>query len=270
MFAGILWIMSERGRIKMDIFERRQKILEILHRTGRVRVNELSSLFDISEVSIRMDLADLEAKGLLSRVHGGAVSSYKTYYNMDMQQRLTANQEQKSAIAAHIVGMIEENDTIMMNAGTTNLIIFRKIPASMNLSIVTNSVAIALEAGSNPNFNVVLLGGAVNSRHQFIYGEDAIAQLGKYHADKLILSVDGITAANGLTTFYNHEVELARVMLGHAATRIIAADSMKLGRTAFAKIADLQDADYIITNRDESASEELESLRQTVQNVITV
>ena len=125
----------------MDIFERKQKILEILQRDGKVRVNELSALFDISDVTIRMDLADLEAKGLLSRVHGGAVSSYKTYYNMNMQQRMTANQEQKQAIAKHIVSMIEENDTIMLNAGTTTLTVFRMIPTTMNLSIVTNSIA---------------------------------------------------------------------------------------------------------------------------------
>ena len=146
----------------MDIFERKQKILEILQRDGKVRVNELSALFDISDVTIRMDLADLEAKGLLSRVHGGAVSSYKTYYNMNMQQRMTANQEQKQAIAKHIVSMIEENDTIMLNAGTTTLTVFRMIPTTMNLSIVTNSIAIALEAGAIPNFNVVLLGGSIN------------------------------------------------------------------------------------------------------------
>lgn len=254
----------------MDIFERRQKILEILHQEGRVKVTKLSALFDISEVSIRMDLADLEAKGLLSRVHGGAVSSYKTYYNMDMQQRLSANQEQKQSIANHIVGMIEENDTIMLNAGTTTLTIFRMIPASMNLSIVTNSIAIALEAGANPNFNVVLLGGAVNSKHQFVYGEDAIAQLGKYHADKLILSVDGITLANGLTSFYNREVELDRIMLSHSATRIIAADSTKLGRTAFARISDIKEADYIVTNQDNSVLDEIEELKQETQNIILV
>ena len=217
-----------------------------------------------------MDLADLEAKGLLSRVHGGAVSSYKSYYNMNMQQRLSANQDQKQAIANHIVGMIEEYDTIMLNSGTTTLTVFRMFPLNMNLSIVTNSVAIALEAGSNPNFNVVLLGGSVNSKHQFIYGDDAIAQLEKYHADKLILSVDGITPDNGLTTFYNQEVELARIMLSHSATRIVAADSTKLGRTAFARISDIGEADYIITNADASVQEEITELRQLVPNLITV
>lgn len=254
----------------MDVFERKQKILEILNRDGRVKVNELSALFEISEVTIRMDLADLEAKGLLSRVHGGAVSSYKSYYNMNMQQRLSANQDQKQAIANHIVGMIEEYDTIMLNSGTTTLTVFRMFPLNMNLSIVTNSVAIALEAGSNPNFNVVLLGGSVNSKHQFIYGDDAIAQLEKYHADKLILSVDGITPDNGLTTFYNQEVELARIMLSHSATRIVAADSTKLGRTAFARISDIGEADYVITNADASAQEEITELRQLVPNLITV
>ena len=254
----------------MDIFERKQKILEILNKEGKVRVNELSSLFEISDVTIRMDLADLEAKGLLSRVHGGAVSSYKTYYNMDMQQRLGANQPEKQAIAQRIVDMIDENDTIMLNAGTTTLTLFRMIPAKLNLCIVTNSVAIALEAGSNPNFNVILLGGFINSKHQFTYGDDAITQLEKYHADKLILSVDGISRDNGLTTYYSQEVELARMMLSRAATKIIAADSTKLGRTAFAKIADIDTADYIITNNHPSVAEDAEQLKEVVQNFIMV
>lgn len=254
----------------MDIYERKQKILEILNREGKVKVNELSALFDISDVTIRMDLADLEAKGMLSRVHGGAVSSYKTYYNMDMQQRLSANQPQKQAIAQKIVDMIDDNDTIMLNAGTTTLTLFRMLPPKINLCIVTNSIAIALEAGSNPNFNVVLLGGFTNAKHQFTYGDDAITQLEKYHADKLILSVDGISLDNGLTTFYSQEVELARMMLARSATKIIAADSTKLGRTAFAKISDISAADYIITNNHPSANEDVELLKTNVQNFITV
>lgn len=254
----------------MDVFERKQKILELLQRDGRVKVSELSRLFDISDVTIRMDLADLEAQGRLSRVYGGAVSSYKSYCSMDMQQRLTTNRDQKQAIARRIVEMIEDNDTIMLNAGTTTLTVFRMLPQALNLSIVTNSVTIAMEAGSNPNFNVVLLGGAVNPRHQFTYGDDAIAQLCRYHADKLILSVDGISVSNGLTTFLNAEADLDRTFLSHAATRIIAADATKLERTAFAKIAELTEADYIVTNNEPSMAEELEQLRLDGRTVITV
>ena len=256
--------------MEVHIDERKEKILELLSKEGKVRVNDLSRMFHISEVTIRMDLADLEKKGLLSRVHGGAVSSYKTYYNMSMQQRLAANQEQKQAIALKAVAMIEDNDTIMLNSGTTTLAVFRMIPPNMNLSIVTNSVAIALEAGGNPHYNVVLLGGAINSKYQFIYGDDANAQLEKYHADKLILSVDGITPDNGLTTYYDREAELDRLMLARSATKIITADSTKIGRTAFARIAGIGEADYIITNNDSTISEELAALEQAVGNIITV
>ena len=112
----------------MDADERRQKILELIHQNGKVKVNELSEIFKISEVTIRMDLADLEKKGLLTRVHGGAVSSYKTYYNMSLQQRMKENQEEKQKIAEKIVSMIHDNDTIILNSGTTTLMVLRMIP----------------------------------------------------------------------------------------------------------------------------------------------
>lgn len=254
----------------MDVFERKQEILKLLHRDGRVYVSELSKTFGISDVTIRMDLADLESKGLLSRVHGGAVSCYKTYYNMSMQERLSVNQEQKKRISEAIAGMIKENDVIMLNAGTTTLTTFRMIPSNMNVSIVTNSIAIALEAGANPNFTVVLLGGQVDFKYQFTYGDDAIAQLQKYHADKLILSVDGISADAGMTTYYNREVEIDRIMLTHAQTKIIAADSTKLGHTAFAKISESRQIDYVVTNEDPEQAEEIAELKLAVPNVITV
>ena len=254
----------------MDAYERKQKILDIISREGKVKVNELSALFDISEVTIRMDLADLETNGMLTRIHGGAVSSYKTYHNMSLQQRLVANQEKKIAIANKIVSMIEENDTIMLNSGTTTLQVFRAIPQKMNLSFVTNSIPIALEAGNNPNFNVVLLGGTINSKYQFVYGDEALSQLERYHADKLILSVDGINMQNGLTTYYEREAAISKMMMSRGATRIIAADSTKIGRTAFAKISDLNEADYIITNESSATNEEIHALSKSVQNIITV
>ena len=122
----------------MGADERRNKILELLNVNGSVRVTELSRLFDISEVTIRTDLADMEYKGLLTRVHGGAVSSYKPYYSMSLNQRLSTNQSQKEVIAKKIASMIENNDTIMLNSGTTTLMVFRALPQDFNLSIVTN------------------------------------------------------------------------------------------------------------------------------------
>ena len=234
----------------MGADERRNKILELLNVNGSVRVTELSRLFDISEVTIRTDLADMEYTGLLTRVHGGAVSSYKPYYSMSLNQRLSTNQSQKEVIAKKIASMIENNDTIMLNSGTTTLMVFRALPQDFNLSIVTNSISIALEGTANPNFNIILLGGLINSKYQFTFGDDAIRQLKSYHADKLILSVDGIDAEHGFSTYYDKEAEIDRIMLQQSSVNIVAADHSKFDRRAFTKISDLSVADYIVTDTE--------------------
>ena len=232
----------------MSTDNRKQLILDLLKTNGSVKVTELSEKLDVSEVTVRNYLADMESKGLLSRVHGGAVSSYKPYYSMNMTQRLETNHTAKVEIAQKIADMIEPNDTIMLNSGTTTLLTFRKFPVDYNINIVTNSIAIALEASGNPNYNVVLVGGSINTKYQFSYGSDAIAQLRNYHAEKLILSVDGVDIKHGFTTYYDKEVMLDRAMIEQSDLRIIAADNSKICNNAFAKISDLSVADRIVTD----------------------
>ncbi len=231
----------------MIVDDRRKKILELINKNGSVRVTELSCLLNISEVTIRTYLADMENKGLLTRVHGGAISSYKPYYSMNINQRISTNQAQKEIIAKKIADMIEDNDTIMLNSGSTTLLVFRSIPENLNLNIVTNSISIALEGATKPNFNIILLGGLINSKYQFTFGDDAIRQLKSYHADKLILSVDGIDSEHGFSTYYDKEVEIDRIMLEQSNINIVAADHSKFNRRAFTKIFDLFACDYIIT-----------------------
>lgn len=254
--------------IKMTSEQRKQKISELLKEHDSVKVTELSRLFDVSEVTVRSYLEDMEKKGLLTRVHGGAVSSYKPYYSMNLTQRLEANQVQKVDIAEKISTLIRPNDTIMLNAGTTTLLTFRKFPAEYNLNIVTNSISIALEASSNPNYNVILVGGSVNTKYQFTYGHDAVKQLSKYHADKLILSVDGIDPTQGFTTYYNKEAAVDVAMLEQSATRIIAADHTKFGHVAFAKISDISVADCIVTN-SEINKELIDTIEEAGVQIIT-
>ena len=245
--------------------ERRKKILDIINRSGSVRVAELSSTFGISEVTIRTDLAEMEYRGLLTRVHGGAVSSYKPYYNMNLNQRMSTNQEQKEIIAGKISDMIENNDTVMLNSGSTTLMVFRAIPQNLNLNIVTNSISIALEGTGNPNFNIILLGGLVNSKYQFTFGDDAIKQLKSYHADKLILSVDGIDLEHGFSTYYDKEAEIDRIMLAQSNVSIVAADHTKFERRAFAKISDLSVADYIVTDTDAPEKMKIKMSKQSIK-----
>ena len=250
----------------METNKRKQKIMDLLKTNGSVKVTDLSEMFKISEVTIRTYLADMEKKGLLSRVHGGAISSYKPYYSMDMTQRLETNQSEKVEIANKIAKMIEPNDTVMLNSGTTTLLTFRKFPTDYNLNIVTNSIAIALEASGNPNYNVILIGGALNTKYQFSFGIDAISQLKNYHADKFVLSVDGIDPLNGFTTYYDKEAEVDRIMLEQSDKCIVAADFSKFNRSAFVKIADIAIADCIVTNApvDEKMLSEFEDTKTQI------
>lgn len=228
--------------------QRKQRILELLKEKGTVRVASLSRLFGVSEVTVRSYLEDMEGKGLLSRVHGGAVSTYKPYYNMNLSQRLEANQGAKVAIAERIAALIQPNDTVMLNAGSTTLLVFRRFSVDYNLTIITNSISIALEASDNPNYNVILAGGSVNTKYQFTHGNDTIRQLKQYHADKLILSVDGISAEQGYTTYYNNEAPVDATMIEQSDCCIVAADRSKFGHSALTKISELSVADYVVTN----------------------
>ena len=241
---------------------RKQKISELLKQNDSVRVTELSELFDVSEVTVRNYLSDMEKKGLLTRVHGGAVSSYKPYYSMNLTQRLEINQHEKVDIAERVASLIRPNDTVMLNSGTTTLLAFRKFPAEYNLNIVTNSISIALEASGNPNYNVILVGGSVNTKYQFTFGTDAVKQLYNYHADKLILSVDGIDTAQGFSTCYDKESEIDAAMIAQSDTCIVAADYSKFGHNAFVKISDVSVADCIVTNAsaDSTVLEEIRLL----------
>ena len=192
--------------------ERREEIITIIQEKGKVKVSELSEKYGISEVSIRKDLELLEAEGHLSRVHGGAVGLNKLYVNMDLNERYKTNAISKKKLAELASRFIEDNDTIMMNAGTTLTYVLRAIRNKKNITIVTNSVQNATEAALYSDFRVILLGGELDSKYQFTYGDDAIAQLENYHANKCILSVDGISASAGLTLYYSNEASLAKKM----------------------------------------------------------
>ena len=241
--------------------ERRERIVSAAHENGKVKVADLSEEYGISEVTIRKDLEALEAEGHLQRVHGGAVGMNKLYVNMDLSERYKTNAGAKRELANLAADFIDDNDTIFMNAGTTLTYVLRAIRDKKNISLVTNSVQNATEAALYSSFNVILLGGELDSKYQFTYGTDAERQLENYHAAKCILSVDGISAESGLTLYYSNEASLARKMVENAAQTIIAADSSKVGREAFAIITDANKTDILITNASDKSAE-LEKLKK--------
>lgn len=234
---------------------RREEIIELLQTQEKVKVSELSKKYNISEVSIRKDLECLENQGQLSRIHGGAVGMNKLYINMDLTERFKTNAALKRDIAELAAKYIDDNDTIIMNAGTTLTYVLRAIRGKKNIRIVTNSVQNATEAALYPSFTVILLGGELDSKYQFTYGQDAINQLENYHAAKCILSVDGISAESGLTLYYSNEAELARKMIECSDKTIVVADSSKIGKNVFARITDASKPNTLLTNKSDNYEE---------------
>ncbi len=243
----------------LSLKERHKAILDMLNNKGEVRVTELSSIFEVSEVCIRNDLSELESKGMLSRVHGGAIGAYEPYYNMSLAQRSNTNKDEKDEIANKIAEMIHDNQAIMMNAGTTPLAVMRKLAAKKNITIITNSIVLALEGAKYKNLKIILLGGDVDCEYQFVYGTLTLSQLDEYFADKFIMSADGIDVLGGITTYYDQEAEICRKMIEHSKSTIAALDHTKIGRTALKKFADIKDIDYLVTNK-KAPKNELDTL----------
>lgn len=233
--------------LKLDA--RRKNILEILNRSGKVRVIELSQELGASEVTIRNDLSELEKSGYLERVPGGAVQTMKNYYNMDLQQRRMENAEAKQSIASLAASLVNDGDTLMINAGTTTYFTALDLKRFKNLKIITNSILVAVELASVPTFHVQLLGGLVNPQYSFTYGDGALLHLKRYKADKVILSMDGVCTEAGLTTYHSEETEVIRTMIERSRTIIVVADHTKLGHESFSHIAPLSAASYLVTNR---------------------
>lgn len=253
--------------MNIAVEQRRAEIVELLRKNGSVRVSELSKMYSISEVTVRSDLEYLESHGQLSRVHGGAVGTGKLYVNMDLSERYMTNAASKRALASVASSLVENNDTIMMNAGTTLAYVLHAIQGKKNISIVTNSIQNALEISSHPGVNVILLGGEIDSKYQFTYGSDTTSQLAKYHANKCILSVDGISASDGLTLYYANESGIVRGMIESSDEVIVVADATKLGRSAFSRVASLDNVDVLVTGKKEG-SEEIAVLREMGAEVI--
>lgn len=251
----------------MTTSERREWIVRRVQTAGKVKVSELAERFSVSEVSIRSDLVLLEREGHLKRVHGGAVG--KLYINMNVNERYTTNSEAKRSLAARVAEYIEDDDILMMNAGTTLVYVLQELRNRKreNVRIVTNSVQNAMEA-NNGGCGVTLLGGQLDSKYLFTYGQDTVSELSGYHANKCILSLDGISAAHQLTLYYPNETEVIRKMMENADKVIVAADSSKIGVNSFSKVADLCAVDCFVTNGDADPAE-VEAIRRTGVTVDT-
>lgn len=220
---------------------RARQILTLLEKSAVVQATEISELLRVSVVTVRKDLQRMENEGLLHRTHGGAALSS---VQPGQGERLAVVERIASAAAAQV----QAGDCVIMNAGNTTLFTARKLLGRRDITIITNSIAIARELVQQTGIKLIFLGGEINAEAVFTFGWDAVAQLEQYKATKLILSTSGIRCGSGLTTRHMEAADLLRKMIERTQTVIAVADDSKVGFESFYHVGDLRAVDQLITN----------------------
>jgi len=229
----------------LKIDARRKRIMEELERSGHVSISQLSAMLGATTVTIRNDLDVLEANGHLDRVQGGAVLRAP----LSMREGRGGMVKEKRAIAIATVAHIQDGDTLFINSGTTTMEVAHVLRSHCkDLNIVTSSLAIASELSAVPGFRVLLLGGELNVQYGFTCGGDAQEQLAKYQADHCILTLDGVSCEEGITTYHADETIIDRMMVERAKHAIVVADHSKIGRVGFSRICPLTMIHTLITD----------------------
>jgi DeoR family transcriptional regulator of aga operon len=238
----------------ISIAERHKYIIQMLQKDGFVRVQSLAESLDVTTVTVRKDLKVLEEKGLLYRTHGSAspVNPHIADQNVTEKEKRKRSEKKKIAIAA--AQLIEENDSIIFNSGSTVCAFAEQIDPKGYLNVVTSSIKATLILGERENINIVLLGGTYRRKSISVIGNYTLGFLENVSCSKLFLGVDGIDADMGVTTSNIEEAELNKCMMSIASKTIVLADSSKFGKKGFGKICDVDKIDVIITDSGISES----------------
>ncbi|WP_407848759.1 DeoR/GlpR family DNA-binding transcription regulator [Chryseobacterium sp. KCF3-3] len=230
------------------LLPRQEEILKELDEKGHVLVQDLCEKLNVSSVTIRKDLNYLESLGLLFRNHGGASKQVRYAYEKNVGEKESINVEAKQAIAKAALSLIQENDSIILASGTTMHYLARMLVNFGPLTVLTSSLRVAIELCNNPNINIIQLGGEVRKSSTSIVGSISEGILKQFSCNKLFLGVDGIDAEFGISTSNAAEAHLNQIMMECADQTVILADSSKLNKKGFGKIAALDQVDYLITD----------------------
>ena len=233
--------------------ERRHKILELLRVNKTITVKYLCDVLEASEATIRRDLATLESEEKLERTHGGAMLTgdiVRLNYEESFYQKESKFASQKRAIANKAFEFLEEDDSIILDAGTTMFELARLIGKStIRITVITNSTVISGEISNNPNVELIVVGGKVRLNTLATVGSIPIEMLKRINVTKTFVAANGITVENGLTTPDFEEAAVKKAMLLSGVERFLLADHSKFKKVSMCQIAPVSMLDYTITDQ---------------------
>ncbi|GAA4674831.1 DeoR/GlpR family DNA-binding transcription regulator [Phytohabitans rumicis] len=252
---------------------RKAQLATYVAETGEVTVSALAERFGVSIDTIRRDLDQLSADGVLVRTYGGAVSQ-STFSRVDrtVDVRLNMEKREKEKIATLAASLVENGSVIMINGGTTTLAVAKSLRGHRDLTVATNSLLVPGALSPSAVRDVYVFGGAVRTLTLATAGPVSFrAASGSeldISCDLALIGVGAVSAAAGYTTSNLAEAAMMREMISRAARVAILADSSKFGRRLFAQVCELGGADYLVTDSTPPA-DLLEALRDNEVELVT-
>lgn len=229
--------------------ERQQRIADTLREKGRVEVAALAADYGVSEDTVRRDLRQLAARGLVQKTHGGAVALNATL--LPTVQRAGVLTGAKRAIARAAALLVEPDQTLFIDGGTTTLALvdeLRRAGAPRPLTLVTHSLDVALAVADEPRIRLVMAGGTWLASPRIFVGDAALATLRAHRADIAFLGACALHPRAGLTAHDPQEAALKRAMVDGAAQRVLLTDGTKLDAVAPCAVAGLEELDRVISD----------------------
>ncbi|BFH64065.1 MULTISPECIES: DeoR/GlpR family DNA-binding transcription regulator [Paenibacillus] len=231
----------------MLVAERYDKIVDLVNERGSIRVSELSELCGVTEETIRRDLDRLEQQGKLRRSHGGAVSVKETQAEIPYFEREVIHRDEKMRIAKAAVALIEPYDRIALDASSTAWYMASILP-DIPLTVLTNSIKVALELSAKEKIEVISTGGILAPRSLSYVGPMAERSLEAYYVDKAFVSCKGVHPERGISESNELQAMVKHKLIKQAAAVYLLADASKIGTQAFTHVAGWEEIGTVITD----------------------
>lgn len=233
----------------MNANNRQKFIMDYLEKNYSVKINQLSKDLKVTRETVRKDLYELEEKGLIRKVLGGAVID-NSRLKSDYQNRSLDNYDVKRRIAKAALEYIEPGDTIYLDFGTTTCCLAEELANKGQLTVVTNSIQIVTILMKNPTIEIIVLGGVLRKNEDALFGNFALNNINDIFVNYGFFGCGGIDTNVGITNHNIGEAEISKSMIRNSQTKVILADHTKFGNVALNRIASFQEIDIVITDRD--------------------
>lgn len=245
--------------------ERQLAILNLVSQSEKTDVAQLATRFGVSQVTIRQDLRTLENAGRIKRYHGGAMPLSED----DMSNRLAVNYEVKQAIAKEAASLVGNGESVLIESGSTNVLLSVELAKKKNVTIITNSVFICRHLRDMSGTKVILLGGDYQHESEVLVGPLTRKSLQEFHVDKLFIGSDGFNPEVGFTCNDLQRADVARAMAERAEKIIVVTDATKFSKQGVASQFKADEVDMVITDTTLTSADrsQLEQFGITVRTV---